>query len=343
MCRLKTSISPPKIPGVNGLVSYDIYRVNIKDTILKFIMFIGEEHGLQSHCTENYVDMYESLIKKAFEKNIELDIFIEKTSNQIENGYDIVKNNIWLNSLRKKFETHIYNHNKVVSLLRVHWIDPIYEYKYNSKYSETEIFKEKSNQVQFIEQLIKLKHLFIRTKISEKIYFIIESKLKTDYSLFFSIIHSEATLVNIILLNKALIKQAKKSVLSENYISFIKVFFNLFLENIKKDKQDYTWFIDGVFFTQRVSIDFYVFFRMIRKDKPFIKNVIYHVGNNHILWISEMFYLLSIYKTTDYTIESIIKDDSKKSIKNANRQCLDFTFDIFITASEPPPPYNEEL
>ena len=107
-----------KIKGVNGVFTYNLWTLDITGTALKNIMFIGERHGNQDHCEQNYVDMYKTLISN-MKTNItqaSIDIFYEQDPDIIcDKTTNCDKS--WLNKLRKILDPYAHFHYKKKSLL----------------------------------------------------------------------------------------------------------------------------------------------------------------------------------------------------------------------------------
>jgi hypothetical protein len=337
------------IPGVNGVVNYDVLKLNIEGTSLKTIMFIGEKHGSQDNCTKNYIDMYNDLIHKISKIDTvyePIDIFYEQDSNLNCKIEPCVK--VWLDELQKLLKPFAYNHNRKKSLLRVHWTDPINEYNHLN------ISNAQFTPAQYNKLFIKdLNSILNEVASNPNFYnnYTRESKEKNkkrlfeNYPIVYFCIKNSGDLKQLIFLNKKIMDQAKKSILSEiQYKSFIQYIVDECVL-LKFDLDlGYEWYLHGIFLVQRLSMDFYAFFRMLRKvdadvdptEKLYVKNAIFHAGWMHterLKLIFNEFAKNTKISPPNTKIESI----TTKVIKPINdKECLDFSFDIFIKTSTIP-------
>ena len=326
-----------KIKGVNGVFTYNLWTLDIKGTALKNIMFIGERHGNQDHCEQNYVDMYKTLISN-MKTNItqaSIDIFYEQDPDIIcDKTTNCDKS--WLNKLRKILDPYAHFHYRKKSLLRVHWTDPVNNYDVSSiypkipEYPDTSEYKEMFNKV-FMQDLRKFV-LDVSNYTDDVPPF---ETLSSDYKFLFYFIKSKDDLNKLIFFNKKIIAQADKSILSENeYVNFINHIIRIVLVEI----DDKEWYYSGIFYIQRLSMDLYVFFRMLRKISPNelnVKNAIFHAGQNHTRNLRIIFnefnknYML-LYPNKKKTIEH------KFISPTSDNECLDFTFNTFIKKANEP-------
>lgn len=321
-----------KIKGVNGVFTYNLWTLDITGTALKNIMFIGERHGNQDHCEQNYVDMYKTLISN-MKTNItqaSIDIFYEQDPDIIcDKTTNCDKS--WLNKLRKILDPYAHFHYKKKSLLRVHWTDPVNNYDVSSiypkipEYPDTSENKEMFNKV-FMQDLRKF--VLDVSNYTDVPPF---ETLSSDYKFLFYIIKSKDDLNKLIFFNKKIIAQADKSILSKSeYVNFINHIICIVLGLFEIDDKE--WYYGGIFYIQRLSMDFYVFFRMLRKISPNelnVKNAIFHAGQNHTRNLRIIFnefnknYML-LYPNKKKTIEHKIISPT------SGIECLEFTFDTFI-------------
>jgi hypothetical protein len=321
-----------KIKGVNGVFTYNLWTLDITGTALKNIMFIGERHGNQDHCEQNYVDMYKTLISN-MKTNItqaSIDIFYEQDPDIIcDKTTNCDKS--WLNKLRKILDPYAHFHYKKKSLLRVHWTDPVNNYDVSSiypkipEYPDTSENKEMFNKV-FMQDLRKF--VLDVSNYTDVPPF---ETLSSDYKFLFYIIKSKDDLNKLIFFNKKIIAQADKSILSKSeYVNFINHIICIVLGLFEIDDKE--WYYGGIFYIQRLSMDFYVFFRMLRKISPNelnVKNAIFHAGQNHTRNLRIIFnefnknYML-LYPNKKKTIEH------KFISPTSDNECLDFTFNTFI-------------
>lgn len=292
--------------GVGGLISYNLFEPYFgENTKLKVILLLGEEHINTTNCKNpdgtdelySYIDEYNKFILKTPNNNNDIDIFIEHTFLDRVLYYEP----IFLMELISNIKTYITNNH---TNLKIHWTDP-------------DIFYEDIN---FYNDIYLLKELYLFRSKED----IPEYNYKYIFPSLFKEIKSKDDLVNIILYNEKIKIQAEKSILRNSYKIFIKTFF---ANNMSFNH----WFSEGIFFTQRLSMDFYVFFRIIRdttieEDNLIIKNVIYHAGDFHTQNIFLMFKQLCV-NDKKYAINELGTDsiDGKEE-----KECLDFTFKTFL-------------
>lgn len=310
--------------GVNGVFSYDVWKLNIEGTSLKNIMFIGELHGEQDHCTNNYIDMYNTLINdiNKNEINVSIDIFYEQDPDAIciQPYFMDCKN--WINKLRIILHPYANYHYLKKSLLRVHWTDPQNKYDISSLYPNNP-----ADPVMFNKAFIKALKELIGLSATNLSY----NELSKKCFLLFNVIKSKEDLNKLILFNKKIKVQARKSILSEKqYNSFINHIVDIIC--IKFNITDDNWYHEGIFRIQRLSVEFYAFFRMLRKvdSKLKIKNAIFHAGQNHTERLKIIFNEFKVlYPNT------LIEYIEQKSIPTIDpKNCLDFSFNTFIEAAK---------
>ena len=305
--------------GVGGLISYNLFEPYFgENTKLKVILLLGEEHMNTTHCKENastdelysYINEYDKYI---LNDDKDIDIFIEHTFLDGVSYYEPT----FLMQLISNLKNYI---QKNPTNLKIHWTDPDIFYENINFYNDIYLHKE-FYLVGNTEEVLKYEYEFVHYK------YIFPS--------LFEKIKKQDDLVNIILDNEKIIIQAEKSILRESYNPFIKTFFD---NNM--NFTDENWFSEGIFWTQRLSMDFYVFFRIIRdtslfsneEDNLIIKNVIYQAGDFHTQKIFLMFKQLCIndkkYAINESGTDSI---DGKEET-----ECLDFTFKTFLEKTKEP-------
>jgi hypothetical protein len=305
--------------GVGGLISYNLFEPYFgENTKLKVILLLGEEHMNTTHCKENastdelysYINEYDKYI---LNDDKDIDIFIEHTFLDGVSYYEPT----FLMKLISNLKNYI---QKNPTNLKIHWTDPDIFYENINFYNDIYLHKE-LYLVGNTEEVLKYEYEFVHYK------YIFPSLFKK--------IKKQDDLVNIILDNEKIIIQAEKSILRESYNPFIKTFFD---NNM--NFTDENWFSEGIFWTQRLSMDFYVFFRIIRdtslfsneEDNLIIKNVIYQAGDFHTQKIFLMFKQLCIndkkYAINESGTDSI---DGKEET-----ECLDFTFKTFLEKTKEP-------
>ena len=323
---IETSVSIPTIPtikkietGVGGLISYNLFETHfVENTKLKVILLLGEEHINTTHCKNpddtnefySYINEYDKSILKTPNNNNNIDIFVEHT---FLTDFSYYEQNNYLSELISKLKEYT---QKNPTKLKIHWTDPDILYEDIIFYNDMELCKQ-------------LYRFNILNKYDALNTF---ENFQNILPKLFETIQSKDDLVNIIFNNEKIKIQAKKSILRDDYEKFIKTYFD--------DNMIFTddnWFIEGIFKTQRLSMDFYVFFRIIRdtsllsieENNLILENVIFHAGNNHTKRIALMFEKLNMENYFKYSIKSL----NSQFIQYEN-ECLDFTFKDFLEKTQ---------
>lgn len=298
-----------KTEGINGLLTHDVMSVN-GNTNLKFIMTNGEYHGLQTHCNKNYISEYVELFdlnENDKNYNFKIDLFLEVENMHKSVTDKFLLNEMWLGLLINKFKKnwicheHLYCEYK--KYLRVHWCDPFYD------------LGEGYEWLTMIAYEYKYEYYY-QYETSEVLTL---NELKTKYPSIFENIKSKDDLIKIILENRLVRKQGEKvnKKIIPDWIQFVK---DVYYNDLVLDITENNWYIYGIFKTNRICMDFYTIFRML-KDSLNIQNAIYHSGKQHTIRFNIML------KKLNFKVESLAYKnlDSTRSFK-----CLDVNFKFFL-------------